>query len=744
MSNSINKYDSIQSLIRLIKSSPEALKEGIKDIDLRTLNENSINIILENLVITKRVFTTFFPENDIAVKEKCEKMYILIDNPKGGISINSKVNKRFLIQFYIHVISPEKLKYLIEKYNLNYNLPTEDVKKRSGIKLHNFKERLGIRLLCLSIENNTDKITEVLLGYISIAACTKKEMTLILNTLYNTQVKYSNSFDPTEFDAIKFYNLFIDRGININVEIDEESGYNTLMSSILADNKEIFDLLIKMNRDRNNIDYIATDIAKNKYTPLNVAIAVYNNIYYAKKLIEKGANVNYIAPKNTMKDSKVFENISILQEAIYEKDNIENVKLLLEHGADKNNKETTTHKNALEIAKDKYDSDKKYYGEVIKLLGGKMETELWKGFSRSDIQKFDIFFENPFDWSCCPICLEYIERSAACMYMSHNCATTGHYYHEKLYDAYVYDSYGNKNVEWCTICGRITEFHKHFILTDAKNPNKTKAPLKPEIQAQLDRGDNVAFFDNANCIGFGGGGTEEKAERFRRLREYALTLQNDVDKREHDEVMKELIEVVWDSALVKSEKVKNILKNKTWNINIKEFPENKKNTRNNNSNSNAANVPFGGRVPTVKEGGDCIIYADEDEGEASNPTYQFHHETVGGLDHDGIYICQKDLAKAVQLKCKEFGLENFGQCWFSQCKGILHPEELKGIIPEVLYEEYRKKFNKKMVKSGGKRTTRKIKKQKGGNVKSVLHELTDGTCAPPNLTKNGKLRNRTT
>jgi len=726
----------VEKIIKLVKSSPEALKEGIKDIDLRTLDKNSINSIIQNLV-----FPVEFFESDIKVKEKCEKMYILIDNPKGGISINSKLKKGFLIQEYIRVISPEKLKYLIEKYNLNYNLLTEDIKERSGIRLHNFKERLGIRLLCLSIENNTDKITEVLLGYIAIGACTKKEMTLILNTLYDNQVRYGN-----HFDTIKFYNLFIDRGININVEIDEESGYNTLMCSILDNNKKVFDLLIEMNRDRIDVNYVATDIAKNKYTPLNVAIAVYNNIYYAKKLIEKGANVNYIAPKNTMKDSKVFENISILQEAIYEKDNIENVKLLLEHGADKNNKETTTHKNALEIAKDKYDSDKKYYGEVIKLLGGKIEIELWKGFSRSDIEKFDIFFDNPFDWSCCPICLEYIERSAACMYMSHNCATTGHYYHEKLYDAYAYDSYGKKNVEWCTVCGRITEFHKHFILTDAKNPNKTKAPLKPEIQAQLDRGDNVAFFDNANCIGFGGGGIEEKAERFRRLREYALTLQNDVDKREHDKVMKELIEVVWDSALVKSEKVKKILEDKKWNISVNVFPEDKRSTRrnNNNNNSNAANVPFGGRKPTVKEGGDCIIYADDEEGEASNPTYQFHHETVGGKDHDGIYICQKDLAKAVQIKCKEFGLEDFGKCWFSQCKGILHPEELKGIIPEVLYEEYRKKFNKKMVKSGGKRTTRKIKKQKGGNVKSVLHELTDGTCAPPNLTKNGKLRNRTT
>ena len=101
------------------------------------------------------------------------------------------------------------------------------------------------------------------------------------------------------------------------------------------------------------------------------------------------------------------------------------------------------------------------------------------------------------------------------------------------------------------------------------------------------------------------------------------------------------------------------------------------------------------------------------------------------MDHTGIYICQKDLAKAIQIKNTEFGLEDFGKCWFSQCKGILHPEELKDIVPEVLYNEYRKKFNKKMAKKGGGRT-RKVKKQKGGNKKSILHELKDGTCSPHN------------
>ena len=61
----------------------------------------------------------------------------------------------------------------------------------------------------------------------------------------------------------------------------------------------------------------------------------------------------------------------------------------------------------------------------------------------------------------------------------------------------------------------------------------------------------------------------------------------------------------------------------------------------------------------------------------TNPKYHFHHETIGGIDHEGIYICQKDLAKAIEIKNAEFGLETFGKCWWHyNCKANLHPEEL--------------------------------------------------------------------
>lgn len=683
-----NNRNTSFDLVKLMNSSPEVLKNAIKDVDLRTLDKKTIRDAIKVLRSKGRL------DSD----ETTDKIYILVDNPAGGIDFNTKLGNFYIITFFTHSDNVEKFRYLVEKYRPNINVKTihEDTLLAASIGYG------SVGIAKVLVENGAD-IHEKTDGY------------GYMRQLYGLELE----------DSIPFYELFLTHGVDIDEIIEKESEYTSLMSSIAEYDKRKFDFFIEHSADVNKE-------ARNEYTPLSIAAYLDNSTYYVKKLIEKGANVNYISPSvNIQPDNITIKNASILQQCIYEKRSVDNIKLLLESGATKDHKETTTNKTALEIAKDRYNSDKKYYEKVIELLGGEVpKKELWKGFSRSDIEKFDIFFENPYDWSCCPICLEYIERSEACMFMSHDCAKTGHYYNKDLYDDFMH-SYGTTTkVEWCTICGRITELHKHFKLSLANEPSKEKATLKPEIQARLDRGDNQAFFDNANCIGFGGGGTEEKAARFRRLREYALELQEDVNKRPEEEVLKELIEEVWNAPLVRNRKIKKILADKRWNINVKEFPENKKNTRNNN-NSNATNVPFNGQKPTKKDGEDCIIYADDEEGKISNPVYQFHHETVGGMDHTGIYICQKDLAKAIQIKNTEFGLEDFGKCWFSQCKGILHPEELKDIVPEVLYNEYRKKFNKKMAKKGGGRT-RKVKKQKGGNKKSILHELKDGTCSPHN------------
>jgi len=676
-------------ILELLERPANKLREFLEDKDLKTLTEDEQIKVVEVLFNAERENYNIY-----------DKLIILLDK---GIDINIilKDGSSFIPEYYTY--DNVKFKHLIKEYNFDLNKKTVN----------------GFTLLCLVLLDQQYDAVKILIEN----GANVNELTHGLGYLgyIYSRVSFANKD--------KYYKLFLENGINPNQPLQLNHTYTLLVMAIHNKNRELFDLLLEKGANPNII------LQPRNITPLAIAAAA-NDIYFMRKLIEKEADLNYFIADPPQ---------PLLLSCIVRKNKIDIIKLVIDSGVNKDatfrppgsNEDLTAYKYALE----KYDSDKGYYGAVIELLGEELPKEkMWKGFSRSDIEKFDIFFEKPYDWSTCPICLEYIERAAGCMYMSHDCATTGHYYHKDLYDDFMY-SYGTRKVEWCTICGRVTENHKHFKLSQAQEPSKEKAPLKPEIQEQLDRGDNIAFYDNANCIGFGGGGLEEKAARFRRLREYALELQEDVDKRAEEEVMKELVEEVWNAPSVRNRKIKKILEDKKWNVNVKNFPENKKNTRNNND-ANAANVPFNGRKPTIVEE-DCIIFGEDEDTNTreTNPKFRFHHENVGGMNHEGIYICQKDLAKSIEIKNSEFGLEDFGKCWFSPCKGILHPEELNGIIPEVLYEDYRKKFNKKMARRGGGRT-RKIKKQKqrGGNVKSMLHELKDGTCAPHLWTRDGKLR----
>jgi ankyrin repeat protein len=694
--NSMNPVEVIKKLKQIIRndqtivSELNDIKHTIKDVDLSKYD------ILQQ----KDIVNTIILKAGRTLKVKNDILFALIDNPKGGIDINLKYSNHEPLFFSLfQAISSERAKYILDKYKPDIKL------KYNELSL----------LLYLIQDQSTDSSLAITEKYYVI----KNVLEYSLRNGMNINDKHSYlrivyKFAQKELKE-RLYKLFIENGVNIDETIFDE--LTLLMICISDKNKALLDYLLEKGA---NVNYKTSTY---KIAPLANAIMI-NDIYYIKALIDKGVDVNMPMGRN---------DISPLQFAVKEKNHIEIIKLLLDSGVNKDYKAPIHNITALDMAIESYETDKEYYGEVIKLLRGKIPEEAkWKGFSRSDIEKFDIFFEKPFDWSCCPVCLEYVERSDGCMYMSHDCATTKHFYHKKLYDKFVYGEYGSPRIEWCTVCGRITELHKHYKLSSAQTPVKEVAPLKPEIQALLDRGDNVAFFDNANCLGFGGGGTEEKAARFRRMREYALELQDDVDKKKLNEAMEELIEEVWNAPLVRNKKIKKILEDKRWNINVKEFPENKKNTRNNNNNTNAVNVPFEGVKPTIVED-DCIIMGEDEATNTleTNPKYHFHHETIGGIDHEGIYICQKDLAKAIEIKNAEFGLENFGKCWWHYtCKANLHPEELKGIIPEVLYEEYRKKFNKKMKQKGG---TRKLKKKiVGGNVKSMLYELEDGTCTPHN------------
>ena len=427
----------------------------------------------------------------------------------------------------------------------------------------------------------------------------------------------------------------------------------------------------------------------------------------------------------------------------------ESVKLLLEKDADKSLKDNSGKtacaytKEAIALASVKEKKEK--LNTILELVCEKKKVVPWEGVSKSDIEKFDIFFETPYDYAVCPVCLSFIERKDGCMFMGHQCAKDSDYFNEELMTKY--DTRGTGLIEWCTVCGRPTVTqggHKHYELVSYSDARPKTAKFSEEVQARMAR-ENQAYFDNSACKGLGGGGLEEKVARFRRLREYALELNEKIGKISHEEAMKELIEEVFNAPLFRSKKPAQIIEKKEWNIKASEFPNIKREEKKEENNSkNYPNIPFIGMRPTEKKAGDCMCVIG---GEDDIVTYSFNHkDREGGVDHADMCICEEDLTTAIKQINANFGdVERpIGYCWFHKCKAILYPEELKGIVPNDVYEEYRKKFNKQMaLKKGGSRNrTRKLKKyQKGGNKhsnRSILHpvDVNKITCwSPPNKKK---------
>jgi ankyrin repeat protein len=200
MYNSRNtKFD----LVKLIDSSPEVLKNAIKDVDLRTLDKETIGNLIKKAMRTEPRYT--MPE----------KIYILVDNPKGGIDINSSFKGTYIITFFTHSDDVEKFRYLVEKYRPNINVRT----------IH------GDTLLAASISYETIGIAKVLLEN-GADINEKTDGYGYMRQLYGLELE----------DSRPFYNLFLKHGIDIDQVIDLESEYNSLMSSIAEGNKEKFNL----------------------------------------------------------------------------------------------------------------------------------------------------------------------------------------------------------------------------------------------------------------------------------------------------------------------------------------------------------------------------------------------------------------------------------------------------------------------------------------------------------------------
>lgn len=331
----------------------------------------------------------------------------------------------------------------------------------------------------------------------------------------------------------------------------------------------------------------------------------------------------------------------------------------------------------------------------------------WKGFTKSDISKFDIVFQKEAsEYALCPVCIRYVERSEACMYMSHNCSNMPGFYHEELYNKFKNDE---GNIAWCTICGRICKGHRHYELGTFKTQDKLEHTEDP--------------FEKDCRVSNGGGGLPEKLARFRRFREYALELQDDIGKKTEEEALQELTEEVWNAPIRREKKLLNkIHANKKWNVDMKNFPNNVVN----NTNENAPNIPFKGKLPTMLHKGTNNIMGDEDI-----PVLQFHHTQKDGTV-DNHSVAQETLKDFIEGAAKNFGEESFGFCFmYPVCKSRIYPEEIHNHVPDNLYKDYKKKFNKKFKGMTG-----------GGN---MFIEADDAICVRirKTLKRNSRRLNKT-
>jgi ankyrin repeat protein len=421
--------------------------------------------------------------------------------------------------------------------------------------------------------------------------------------------------------------------------------------------------------------------------------------------------------------------------------------------------------------------------KIIELCAG--PQDLWKGWSRANAAQFDSIFavdkKEAADSSCCPVCLKTVVRTDGCVYIQdHNCSRLEGFYHKKLYEKYKSPTSGL--ITWCTLCGRICLGHRHYALGPANGP-----------VAELLRGGDPFTLD-CKTDGSGGGGLIEKLARYRRMREYALELQDEIGKKTQKVALEELVEEMWNAPMARKVALPKMMEKREWNIPASVFPLPP-------ANAPAAEVdmatlpdiriPDADReivVPAVLQGVDTI---QGDEGEV----IQFHHrQTEGGLfHHENNFISADSLAGFIAGQNGKFKTdESFGLCWSypGMCNGRLYPEEIERFFVDgadaghdaelkATFAEYKKKFNWKFraraggKRSGDKRITRKAEsnhkhgkscrhskivtrkglrktkrstkqrggKQRGGEPKNVFVPATNAQCYLPPKKKNNTKKN---
>ena len=337
----------------------------------------------------------------------------------------------------------------------------------------------------------------------------------------------------------------------------------------------------------------------------------------------------------------------------------------------------------------------------------------YKGFTKSDIELFNRFFDNPPDFSFCPVCLMVAFRTDGCMYMKHTCKKP---YHTELYNLY---QVGGK-IEWCTLCGRITNGQHHHYVNSL--PTGT---VKPAL-AQVVPSPDFRFFDK-DCKASGGGGNEEKVRRIHRLLGYACQLQDSVGKMLDYQARKELVEEVWLAASSRNRDVPVILEKKDFGFPCV-FPEDAKPETTPEEVFPDILRPADEKdlVPIRHDPPDNTCVVELGVHEDNRPVWQFQHKQPDGTinKHEGKFICAEDLEATIRSNVID------GRCFDPACRAKIYPEELKDIVSPEFYEVYRTNFNRANAKQSGS----------GADVQPLLRliEAGDAMCTAIRKPRGGR------
>lgn len=459
---------------------------------------------------------------------------------------------------------------------------------------------------------------------------------------------------------------------------------------------------------------IDKDILSNEgVTPLCLAVFT-NNLENVKALVEGGADVNKIFEAGNAGSNALY------YAALYDLPILEYLTRL-----EQTDKEVRYNGSTLfNLAKTTTKFKPEIREFIIKHYEKKQIVKLWKGWSRANAAQFDGVFsadsKEAADVTCCPICLKTVVRTDGCVYIQgHDCSQLEGFYHTGLYEKYK-NSEGR--ITWCTICGRIARGHRHYALGPAQ------AVEKPEL---LTPGDPFTTDCKKDS---GGGGIEEKMARYRRMREYALELQGEIGKKTENEALEEMVEEMWNAPMFRTAALRKIMEKREWNIPAQMFPlpiDDPVEDKGGVDMTKLPNIekPSGDKdlLPIIVKGLDQIM---QDEGDV----IQFNHRQKDGhvFNHEGNCISAESLEMFITGQNGKFKTdESFGLCWAypGNCNGRLYPSDVKPYIDPAVYNEYKDKFNWKFRAKtrGGAWATRKLKR----GLKSVFVPASNAQCYLP-------------